>query len=52
LIAAGHRSEAEVQIDQALEFYREVGAAFHIDRLELLRIGQPIARPAARAVGA
>ena len=48
LIAASRPAEAEVHIAPALEFYREVGATFYIDRVEALR-----ARPSAlrRAAG-
>lgn len=34
LVAAGKRSEAMEQLDQALAFYRQVGATFHIERCD------------------
>ena len=36
LIETGRRSEGEVQLEKALEFYRSVGATFYINRAEQL----------------
>lgn len=52
LIAAGRQTEAEVEIEQGLEFYREVGAEFYINRLEALRDGPRAVGRAAGNMGA
>jgi hypothetical protein len=36
LVAEGRRAEADEQLDQALAFYRSVGAAHHVRECEAL----------------